>query len=69
MASNDPSRRASVASSSDMSLVDPAAAAKAAPKNNKPSGTIKLKKSIAKNSKPKDGGKQNIHPREQGIAG
>ncbi|KAI4116073.1 MAG: hypothetical protein LQ345_003444 [Seirophora villosa] len=55
MASNDPSRRASVASSSDMSLVDPAAAAKIAPKHNKPSGTIKLKKSIAKNSKPKDG--------------
>ncbi|KAI4140027.1 MAG: hypothetical protein L6R39_005992, partial [Caloplaca ligustica] len=55
MASTDPSRRESVASSSDMSLVDPAAAGKILPKSNKPSGTIKLKKSIAKNTKPKDG--------------
>ncbi|KAL8763363.1 MAG: hypothetical protein Q9184_000834 [Pyrenodesmia sp. 2 TL-2023] len=54
MASNDPSRRASVASSSDMSLVDPAVACKVLPKANKPSGTIKLKKSIAKKAKPRD---------------
>ncbi|KAL8953561.1 MAG: hypothetical protein Q9222_000556 [Ikaeria aurantiellina] len=54
MASNDPSRRASVASSSDVSLVDPAVASKVLPKKEKPSGTIRLKKSIAKNAKPKD---------------
>ncbi|KAL8841460.1 MAG: hypothetical protein Q9170_000923 [Blastenia crenularia] len=55
MASNDPSRRASIASSSDMSLIDPAVAGKVLPKTIKPSGTIKLKKSIAKNAKTKDG--------------
>ncbi|KAL8701866.1 MAG: hypothetical protein Q9224_000302 [Gallowayella concinna] len=54
MASNEPSRRASVASSSDMSLVDPTVAGKVLPKKDKPSGPIKLKKSIAQNSKPKD---------------
>ncbi|CAO1603508.1 SAGA complex subunit Sgf73 [Xanthoria calcicola] len=54
MASSDPSRRASVASSSDMSPVDPAVAAKVLPKKDKPSGPLKLKKSIAKNSRPKD---------------
>ncbi|KAL8723037.1 MAG: hypothetical protein Q9225_000579 [Loekoesia sp. 1 TL-2023] len=56
MASNDLSRRDSVASSSDMSHIDPAVAGKVLPKTNKPSGTIKFKKSIAKNAKPKDGG-------------
>ncbi|KAL9598964.1 MAG: hypothetical protein Q9219_004147 [cf. Caloplaca sp. 3 TL-2023] len=55
MASNDPSRRESVASSSDMSLVDPTVAGKVLPKTSKPSGTIKLKKSIAKNAMPKEG--------------
>ncbi|KAL9031997.1 MAG: hypothetical protein Q9196_000010 [Gyalolechia fulgens] len=38
-----------------MSLVDPAVAGKVLPKSNKPSGAIKMKKSIAKNVKPKDG--------------
>ncbi|KAL8999078.1 MAG: hypothetical protein Q9169_001966 [Polycauliona sp. 2 TL-2023] len=56
MASNDPSRRASMASSSDMSPVDPAVAAKILPKKDKQSGPIKLKKSIAKNTRPKDSG-------------
>ncbi|KAL8802054.1 MAG: hypothetical protein Q9182_004067 [Xanthomendoza sp. 2 TL-2023] len=37
-----------------MSLVDPAAAGKVLPKKEKPSGPIKLKKSIAQNTKPKD---------------
>ncbi|KAI4155774.1 MAG: hypothetical protein LQ341_000134 [Variospora aurantia] len=55
MASDDPSRRASVASSSDMSLVAPAVASKVVPKSNKPSGTTKPKNFIAKNTKPKDG--------------
>ncbi|KAL8900528.1 MAG: hypothetical protein Q9192_001018 [Flavoplaca navasiana] len=54
MASNDPSRRASIASSSDMSPVDPAAAANILPKKDKQSSSIKLKKSIAKNTRPKD---------------
>ncbi|KAL9019237.1 MAG: hypothetical protein Q9185_003482 [Variospora sp. 1 TL-2023] len=68
MASNDPSRRASVASSSDMSLVAPAVAGKVVPKTNKPSGTTKPKNFIAKNTKPKDGGKQDNYPRNRGIA-
>ncbi|KAI4169841.1 MAG: hypothetical protein LQ343_005390 [Gyalolechia ehrenbergii] len=38
-----------------MSLVDPAVAGKVLPKSNKPSGTLKMKKSIAKNVKPEDG--------------
>ncbi|KAL8819808.1 MAG: hypothetical protein Q9223_001845 [Gallowayella weberi] len=37
-----------------MSLVDPAAAGKVLPKKEKPSGPIKLKKSVAQNTKPKD---------------
>ncbi|KAL8891521.1 MAG: hypothetical protein Q9215_001470 [Flavoplaca cf. flavocitrina] len=57
MASNDPSRRASIASSSDMSPVDPASAANILPKKDRQSSSIKLKKSIAKNSRPKDSGK------------
>ncbi|KAL8738567.1 MAG: hypothetical protein Q9181_000674 [Wetmoreana brouardii] len=57
MTSNDPSRRASVASSSDLSLVDHSATGKSLPKKDKPSGTIKLKKAIVKNTKSKDDGK------------
>ncbi|KAL8731454.1 MAG: hypothetical protein Q9166_003429 [cf. Caloplaca sp. 2 TL-2023] len=37
-----------------MSLVDPAVAGKVLPKKDKASGPLKLKKSIAKNTKPKD---------------
>ncbi|KAL8695042.1 MAG: hypothetical protein Q9218_000410 [Villophora microphyllina] len=37
-----------------MSLVDPAGTGKTLPKKEKSSGTIKLKKAIAKNTKPKD---------------
>ncbi|KAI4202957.1 MAG: hypothetical protein LQ350_002174 [Teloschistes chrysophthalmus] len=39
-----------------MSLVDPAGTGKTLPKKEKSSGTIKLKKAIAKNTKPKDDG-------------
>jgi len=46
---------ASVASSSELSLVDPAAAGKLLSKKDKVPGTVKLKKSIAKKTKPKDG--------------
>ncbi len=45
---------ASIASSSEISLVDPAAG-KVLPKKDKASGALKLKKSIAKKTKPKDG--------------
>ena len=38
-----------------MSLTDPAAAGKFLPKKYKASGPLKLKKSIAKKTKPKDG--------------
>ena len=38
-----------------MSLADPAAAGKLLPKKDKTSGPLKLKKSIAKKTKPKDG--------------
>lgn len=47
-----------------MSLVDPAVAGKVLPKSNKPSGTLKMKKSIAKNVKPEDGGKPSHGWRE-----
>ncbi|KAL9597259.1 MAG: hypothetical protein Q9179_004325 [Wetmoreana sp. 5 TL-2023] len=50
-------RRASVASSSDLSLFDHSATGKSLPKKDKPSGTIKLKKAIVKNAKSKDEGK------------
>ncbi|KAI4258390.1 MAG: hypothetical protein LQ352_001239 [Teloschistes flavicans] len=40
-----------------MSLVDPAGTGKTLPKKEKSSGTIKLKKAIAKNTKPRDDGK------------
>lgn len=56
---------ASIASSSELSLVDPATVNKLLHKKEKTPGTIKLKKSIAKNSKPKDGeitGKQRRSP-------
>ena len=47
---------ASVASSSELSLVDPAAAGgKLLPKKDKAPGTLKLKKSMARKTKPKDG--------------
>lgn len=59
--------QASVASSSDMSPVDPAVAAKVLPKKDKPSGPLKLKKSIAKNSRPKDSGKRALVSRPQPI--
>ncbi len=45
---------ASAASSSEMSLVDPAIVAKLLPKDEKLSGKLKIKKSLAKASKPKD---------------
>ncbi|MCJ1453015.1 hypothetical protein MMC28_003360 [Mycoblastus sanguinarius] len=54
MASTEPSRRASIASSSEMSLVDPVAGKKLPPKKDKVTGGVKLKKSIAKKTKPKD---------------
>lgn len=47
-----------------MSLVDPAVAGTILPKANKPSGTIKLKKSIAKNAKPRGVGKLTL---QQGV--
>lgn len=54
MASTEPSRRASIASSSEMSLVDPGVGRNSTSKKEKPTGGVKLKKSIAKKSKPKD---------------
>ena len=45
---------ASIASSTDTSLADAAAAGKPLPKKDKISGALKLKKSIAKKTKPKD---------------
>ena len=47
-------RTASIASSSEMSLVDPGPGKNSMPKKDKPTGGVKLKKSIAKKTKPKD---------------
>ncbi|KAG7005545.1 SAGA-associated factor 73 [Physcia stellaris] len=56
MASNDPSRRASMASTtSDISLLEQANGNKLAPKKEKPNGSIKLKKAIVKKSESKEG--------------
>ena len=41
-----------------MSLVDPLPAGNSLARKDKPSGTIKLKKAIVKNTKAKDNGKQ-----------
>ncbi|KAL2047020.1 hypothetical protein N7G274_001038 [Stereocaulon virgatum] len=54
MASTDMSRRASVASSSEISLQEPTSGKKPPPKQSKPTGGVDLKKKIAKKTKPKD---------------
>ena len=45
---------ASIASSSEISLVEPGAGKNLVSKKDKPTGGVKLKKSIAKKTKPKD---------------
>lgn len=45
---------ASIASSSELSIVDPAVSKNTVTKKEKPTGGVKLKKSIAKKTKPKD---------------
>lgn len=45
---------ASIASSSEMSLVEPGASKNSLSKKDKATGGVKLKKSIAKKTKPKD---------------
>ncbi|KAL8928696.1 MAG: hypothetical protein Q9172_000759 [Xanthocarpia lactea] len=57
MASSEPSRR------------DPAVAGKVLPKKEKQSGPIKLKKSIAKNTKPKDNETRSPSPDSPSING
>ncbi|KAL9639653.1 MAG: hypothetical protein Q9164_000809, partial [Protoblastenia rupestris] len=54
MATDDISRRDSIASSSDVSFADAASSHKLLPKREKQNGAVKLKKSIAKKTKPKD---------------
>ena len=45
---------ASIASSSELSIVDPAVSKNTTSKKEKPTGGVKLKKSIAKKTKPKE---------------
>ena len=45
---------ASIASSSELSIVDPGAGKNKLSRKEKPTGGVKLKKSIAKKTKPKD---------------
>ncbi|KAL9104984.1 MAG: hypothetical protein Q9163_000156 [Psora crenata] len=54
MANEETNHRESIASDSDLSFADAASASKRLPKKEKPNGAVKLKKSIAKKTKPKD---------------
>ena len=65
-------RTASIASSSEMSLVEPGPGKNSMTKKEKPTGGVKLKKSIAKKTKPKDaesngGSSANFGPNITGL--